>query len=137
MNMTSTTTLRPVGCAMARILAGMLMCGPAVAQTPPGAMPMAMPPAASPSGDASPSSQAFKAANDRMMTDMSHPLTGDADQDFVAGMLPHHQGAVDMARVELQYGKDPRMKRLARRIIAAQQTEIAQMQAWRKAHTPK
>ncbi len=61
-------------------------------------------------------------------------MTGNADQDFVAGMLPHHAGAVDMAKIELQYGKDPEMLQLARAIISAQQKEIAQMQAWQAKH---
>jgi len=103
---------------------------PAPAATmPPGhAMPgMAMAP---PGADANPSTKAFKAADEKMMKDMNRPMTGNADQDFVAGMLPHHGGAVDMARVEIQYGKDPEMLRLARGIIAAQEKEIAQMKAW-------
>jgi uncharacterized protein (DUF305 family) len=61
-------------------------------------------------------------------------MTGNTDQDFVAGMLPRHRGAVDMARVELHYGKDPEMRQLARGIIAAQDKEISQMQAWQKKH---
>jgi uncharacterized protein (DUF305 family) len=65
---------------------------------------------------------------------MDHPMTGNADQDFVAGMLPHHAGAVGMAKVEIQYGKDPEMRRLARAIIAAQQKEIAEMRAWQARH---
>jgi uncharacterized protein (DUF305 family) len=105
-------------------------------QTAPGAaakMPgMAMP--APSRADVNPSTQAFKAADDKMMKDMSRPMTGNTDQDFVAGMLPHHAGAVDMARVELQYGKDPEMRRLARAIIVAQDKEIAQMEAWQKKH---
>jgi uncharacterized protein (DUF305 family) len=120
---------------------------PALAQQPaPGAtttmppghtMPgMSMPgmPMAAPGADASPSTKAFKAADDKMMKDMNRPMTGNADQDFVAGMLPHHGGAVDMARVEIQYGKDPEMLRLARGIIAAQEKEIAQMKAWQAKH---
>lgn len=97
-------------------------------------MPMPGMPAAASGADASPATKAFKAADDRMMKDMNRPMTGNADQDFVGGMLPHHGGAVDMARVEIQYGKDPEMLKLAHGIIAAQEKEIAQMQAWRKKH---
>jgi uncharacterized protein (DUF305 family) len=56
--------------------------------------------------------------------------TGNADADFVRLMLPHHQAAVDMARVHLLYGKDPQMRRLAQEIIADQQLEIQLMQLW-------
>ena len=55
-------------------------------------------------------------------------------ESALEGMLPHHQGAVDMARVELAYGHDPRLRQLARSIIAAQEHEIGIMHAWLKAH---
>ena len=84
-------------------------------------------------GDMSPSSQAYEAANTKMHKDMSVALTGDADRDFLAGMIPHHQGAIDMAEVVLKYGKDPKVKQLARGIIRAQKHEIAMMTAWLKA----
>jgi uncharacterized protein (DUF305 family) len=70
-----------------------------------------------------------------MMKNMSAPpYTGDTDKDFVAHMIPHHQGAVSMAEVELKYGKDPAMKRLARNIIKAQNEEIAYMKSWQAKH---
>ena len=93
-----------------------------------------MPMEAGAATDVNSSTKAFKTADEKMMKDMDRPMTGNADQDFVAGMLPHHSGAVDMAKVEIQYGKDPEMLRLARSIIAAQQKEIAQMHAWQKKH---
>ena len=61
----------------------------------------------------------------------------DPDVAFAAGMLPHHIGAVKMAEVELKYGKDPEMRKLAENIINAQQVEIEQMQKWLKAHNKK
>ena len=77
---------------------------------------------------------AYKAAMGTMMRDMDIRYTGDADRDFVAGMLPHHQGAVDMAKVELRYGHDPALRKLAKDIVAAQDKEIAFMKAWQTKH---
>jgi uncharacterized protein (DUF305 family) len=84
------------------------------------------------------STTAFRNADDRMMKDMSAPeYSGNADQDFVAHMIPHHQGAIEMAQVELKYGKDPELKRLARNIIHAQHSEIALMKRWQEKHGVK
>jgi uncharacterized protein (DUF305 family) len=76
------------------------------------------------------STKAFKAANDKMHGGMNIPFSGNADVDFVKGMVPHHQGAVEMAKIVLQHGKDPALKKLARDIIKAQDKEIALMQRW-------
>lgn len=56
--------------------------------------------------------------------------TGDADKDFVAMMIPHHQAAVDMAEVELKYGKDKKLRVMAEDIIKSQKKEIAEMKEW-------
>ncbi len=76
------------------------------------------------------STKAFKAANDKMHADMDVTFTGNADKDFLAGMIPHHQGAIDMAKIVLEHGKDPKVKKLARDIIKAQEREIAMMKSW-------
>jgi uncharacterized protein (DUF305 family) len=55
------------------------------------------------------------------------PMTGDLDHDFAAMMIPHHQGAVDMAKAELIYGKDPVLRRLAQEIVVTQEQEIVVM----------
>jgi len=67
----------------------------------------------------------------RMDSDMrSAPMNGNSDHDFVTMMMPHHQGAIDMAKAELLYGKDPVIRRLAEEIIVDQQSEIQVMQLW-------
>lgn len=65
---------------------------------------------------------------------MSVKSTGDADVDFVQGMIPHHQGAIDMAKVVLEKGKDPEIKKLAEGIVKAQESEIKLMNDWLAAH---
>ena len=76
--------------------------------------------------------QSFQQLMDEAMTLMDQgmekaPMTGDPDHDFAAMMIPHHQGAVDMAKVELLYGKDPVLRRLAQEIIVTQEQEIEVM----------
>jgi hypothetical protein len=81
--------------------------------------------------NASAASKAFldenAAAMKKMMTDMDVKPTGDVDRDFVAMMVPHHQGAIDMAQSLLKYGKNEQLRRLAQEIIITQQQEIAVM----------
>ncbi len=85
--------------------------------------------AAAPPADAPESTKQFAAANAKMHKDMAIAFTGNADVDFVKAMIPHHQGAIDMANVVVQFGTDPEVKALAQGVISAQQAEIAQMQA--------
>ena len=80
------------------------------------------------------STKAYVDANMAMHKDMGIAYTGDADRDFVAGMIPHHQGAVDMAKVELQYGKDPEIRKFAQEVIDAQGKEIEMMRGWQAKH---
>ena len=106
-----------------------------------GAMPMGnMDPAAMqkmmqdmmPSPNDPPSTKDFKAADMKMMHNMHVPYTGNPDVDFRTHMIPHHQGAVEMAKVALKHAKDPDTKRMAQKIIDDQEKEIAEMQDWLK-----
>jgi uncharacterized protein (DUF305 family) len=78
------------------------------------------------------STRAFKDADMKMMKDMGVVYSGKADVDFVRKMIPHHQGAIDMAQVELAHGTDPQLKKMAQKIIDDQKKEISQMQDWLK-----
>ena len=112
--------------AVAALLAG----GAAAQSTHDGHAPAAT------AGEAA-STTALKAANAAMHRDMDIAYTGDADVDFARGMIPHHEGAVAMARAELAHGKDPALRELAEAIIAAQEKEIAFLKAWLAEHGPK
>ncbi|GAB5097831.1 DUF305 domain-containing protein [Caballeronia sp. HLA56] len=81
--------------------------------------------------DASSAEASFLSENDTamstMMANMAVKPSGNIDNDFVAMMVPHHQGAIDMARAELQYGKNEQLRRIAQEIVVEQQQEIVAM----------
>ena len=89
-----------------------------------------------PVGDQGPSSVAFAEANGKMHNDMAIEYSGNADVDFIRGMIPHHQGAVAMARIVLEHGTDPEVRKLAEAVIAAQESEIQWMQDWLTKNAP-
>ena len=79
---------------------------------------------------ASDATRAYIEAMNTMHAGMMMAFTGDPDVDFIKGMIPHHQGAVDAAKVELQYGTDPEARAFAEKVIAAQEAEIKWMTEW-------
>jgi uncharacterized protein (DUF305 family) len=79
-----------------------------------------------------PATKGYREANAKMHRDMDIKYSGDAGIDFVRGMIPHHQGAIDMAKVALQNAKDEQIRKWATDVIREQEREIAEMQAWLK-----
>ncbi len=86
------------------------------------------------SGNQSPNDPAWselQSSMEKMHTAMSSiEASGNSDVDFVKMMIPHHQAAIDMARTQLLFGKDPQLRRLAQEIITDQQSEIELMTLW-------
>ena len=83
-------------------------------------------------GERSAATVAFSAANEKMHRDMAIEFSGDADADFARAMIPHHQGAIDMAKIVIAFGKDPEIRKLAEAVVKAQEEEIAFMREWLK-----
>lgn len=89
----------------------------------PGGMPMAR------------NHQEMMQSMEKMNRDMmSAPMTFDPDRDLIAMMMPHHQGAIDMARIYLRDGKDPAIRKMAQNIIVDQEREIRDFKAWLAKH---
>jgi uncharacterized protein (DUF305 family) len=84
---------------------------------------------AAPRAEEPASTREYRAANARMHRAMDIRYTGDADRDFLAGMIPHHEGAVEMARIVPRHGRDAELRALSEAIIREQEREIAQMRA--------
>ena len=85
-------------------------------------------------GAAEGAAAAYAAANAAMHEAMAIEYSGDPDVDFARAMIPHHQGAIDMAEVLLANGKDPTLRQLAEEIISAQEQEIAVLEQWLADH---
>ena len=121
-----------LGAALAACLAAPSIAQEAVHEghVPEQAVPSADTGSEASSGAPSPARAAMEAANEKMHAAMMLPPGTDADVLFAQAMIPHHEGAIDMARVQLQYGKDPELRKLAEEIIAAQEGEIAVLKDW-------
>ena len=128
--LTSGASPLPLSRLAVLVLAGTCFASPLAAQSMPhGQMQNQMD-----SAD-NPADKAFIGAMRDMMMGMHTSMpTGDTDADFVRMMLPHHKAAVDMARAEITYGKDPDLIALANAIVTAQDKEITLMKAWQEKH---
>jgi uncharacterized protein (DUF305 family) len=111
---------------LSKRLGALILCA-ALALLP--SVPMAM------AQTMSPASKGYMDAMAKMQKDMPQEPSGDPDVDFARYMIPHHQAAIDMAKVHLQHGKDAKLKRMSEKVIKAQEKEIKELQAWLKVHS--
>src|SRR3546814_19328386 len=72
-----------------------------------------------------------------MLGDMNVDFTGDAEADFMRAMIPHHEGAIAMAEIELKYGRAPAVRRLAAAVVETQRSAIAEMRTWLARRQPR
>jgi uncharacterized protein (DUF305 family) len=129
-----TLSLRIAGAATLAF-AALLAIAPVRSQVPQAGTGQASTGIAAQTGSDAPEARALRDASTAMHAGMTGVRqSGDPDRDFVASMIPHHQGAIDMATIELQFGKDAETRQLAEQIITAQQQQIAEMNAWLAKH---
>ena len=88
-------------------------------------------------GDQSVGTLALQAVNQRMHRETMFEYSGNVDADFTRNMIAHHQGAIDMAKIVIAFGKDPRIRQLAENVIKQQEGEVATMKAWLAENAPK
>jgi uncharacterized protein (DUF305 family) len=114
------------------VMSALICASPVLAQMAPTAPIMPMPNAvttATPPPPNTPSTAAYIEANEKMHRAMDIRYSGEPSLDFLTAMIPHHRGAIEMAQIALRYSNDRQTRRLAQKIITAQQAEIAQMTA--------
>lgn len=87
-----------------------------------------------PRGDQGVASLSMNAVNERMHREMAMEYTGNVDADFAKNMIVHHQGAINMAKIVVAFGKDPKIRELAQNVIKAQEDEITMMKSWLEAN---
>lgn len=115
-------------CFLISLFAGLVVLTPASAQSP---MNHTAPKAANASAASeTPATSAYIRGMEKMHRKMAQPYTNDADVDFAQKMRAHHEGAIAMAKVQLEHGKDPELRKLSEEIIAAQQKEILFLDNW-------
>jgi len=80
------------------------------------------------------STKDFKTAHMNMMKNMNMEFTGDADRDFAASMKKHHEGGIEMAKIQLKHGKDPEMRKMAEKLVKEQSEENKKFDSWLSKH---
>ena len=124
---------RKLAALTAALIFGAGAAGLALAQSDHGGHDMSTPSASD--AASSPAAMGYMKAMDTMHEAMGKiDYSGDPDIDFARGMIPHHQAAIDMAKVQLEHGKDPEIRKLSEEIIKAQESEIKQLETWLAAH---